>query len=257
MPDPSSVGANVAKEIINAAVEAGLIDRLLDTFKKKNRVLVLGSSGVGKNNMQTSLTNELTFAVDRLNRTEFATDSRVRIQKTPFIFKNTPGQTHHQTRRLNAIRQQMAKGKFGIINVVCFGYHEGVGNKTDAIDSSGKVKQDYLEHCRKLEIDAVSEWSSLLGSRDTANWLITVVNKADLWWHQQEEVMHYYTSGAYAQNLGDAKVLGPIVVPYCATIHKFFDEGALSAHFDVNDQIHCKARLLTALLSSVEDGQHE
>jgi hypothetical protein len=252
-PGTTAVGTKVAVEIVRAAVEAGLLDRMIDAFRKTHRVLVLGSSGVGKTNLQASLTKEAAEAVDHLNRTEIVTRSHIRINNTPFVFTDTPGQEHHESRRKAAIRQEMGRGRVGIINIVSFGFHEGTGNKSDAIDGDGKARPTYLNHCRDLEIQALAEWTSLLGSLDTSAWLITVVNKADLWWHAKVEVMDYYTRGLYAQSLGDAQSLKPVVVPYSATLHKFFGEGLMSGTFDRNDQLRCKAGLLTTLVSAVTE----
>jgi hypothetical protein len=247
MAEPTSIATKVAVEVVKAAVEAGLLERMVDAFRTKHRVLVLGASGVGKTNLQSSLTREAAEAIDHLSRTEVVDRTHIRIRKKPFIFTDTPGQDHHESRRKAAIREEMAKGKVGILNVVAFGFHEGTGNKSDAIDRNGKTRKEYLEEQRKLEIAMLDEWIPLLGSPETSAWLITVVNKADLWWNQRKTVMQYYESGEYAAHLGDAKSLKPIVIPYCATMHKFFGEGAMSGDFDRSDEIRCKADLITTL----------
>ena len=56
----------------------------------------------------------------------------------------------------------------------------------------------------------LSEWVGLLGDRETAGWLITVVTKSDLWWEQRATVREYYESGAYHEALGPYRISIPM-----------------------------------------------
>lgn len=104
---------------------------------------------------------------------------------------------------------------------------------------------------RERELKALGEWNQILGDRETCNWLITVVTKADLWAHQRQRVLDYYREGIYFDELGEAKRLEPVVVEYCSVIHKFFGQARLSGVFDENDRIRARGNLLTVILQAI------
>ncbi len=112
------------EKLFDLAEKQGWVDRLLAMFKKKHRILVRGSTGTGKTNLLASLTQAMPEAIAAMNRTEFATRHRINLSGTPFVFVDTPGQVGHGSRRLGAIREEMANGLSGVINVVAYGYHD-------------------------------------------------------------------------------------------------------------------------------------
>jgi energy-coupling factor transporter ATP-binding protein EcfA2 len=253
MSDLGAAEAKLAIKLIELAVKQGWIDRLVDALKKKHRIIVLGSTGAGKTNFIDSLTALVPKTIGQMERTEFAKHNAIKISKSPFIFVDTPGQLHHHSRRIKAIREAMRKKIAGVINVVSFGYHEGRTGKREALRVDGTIKESFLEKNRKVEIEALDDWKILLGGRETVDWLITVVTKADLWWNQRDEVLEYYQRGAYYEALGTAQSLNPVVLEYCSVFHKFFGEGPLSGTFDEDDRVRLRAHLLRELLSAVSE----
>lgn len=250
---------SVAKEVLDFIEEAdkrGWLDRLKQSFRKKHCVLILGSSGVGKTNFLASLKDNMAEAVEALNRTEFVQRNRISLSNEPFIFVDTPGQELHQSRRIQAIREDMGHGIDGIINVTCFGYHEGASGKKNVFEEDGSVRQDFLEQNRSNEIRLMNEWSDLLGDPKTAGWLITLVTKADLWWDHEDEVLNYYRTGNYFEALGPAQSLHPVVLPYCSVFHKFYKTGSLSGRLDDADRSHLQAALIRQLLAAVNEKHH-
>lgn len=240
-------------ETIKIAEKQGFLDQLLNIFRKKHRIIVLGSTGVGKSNLIKSLTEETPKAIETLNRTQFAKDHKIKISKNPFIFIDTPGEIEHKARREEVIRKAMKQEVSGIINVVAYGYHEWniLDDKIKPLNSDGQVRDSYLDQHRNLEIERLSEWKDLLGHKDVANWLITVVTKADLWWHERSKVLNHYISGSYYNSLGSAKSLNPIVQDYCSVLHKFYGKGKLSGTFDDDDRIDTRSRLLQNIVASI------
>jgi hypothetical protein len=145
-----------------------------------------------------------------------------------------------------------AKGGIaGIINVVCYGYHEYHVSRGKVLAADSTVKPDYLELHRQEEIKQLSEWTEILGDRLTAGWLITVVNKADLWWPERERVIAHYERGDYWTALRSAQVLKPRVLPYCSVFQRFYGEAAMSGMFDQKDRDKCRERLLRALVNAM------
>jgi energy-coupling factor transporter ATP-binding protein EcfA2 len=235
--------------LLEEAEKGGWLGKLLARFKKPVRVIVLGSTGTGKTNLLESLTKTLPDAIDAMNRTEFAERHKIRIKGKPFVFVDLPGQKGHSHRRLSAIRDAMTRDKPGVLNVTAYGYHEYRIGAEEALDN-GNVKVDYIEKHRLVEIDALTEWVGLLGHRNTARWLITVVTKADLWWGRKKEVMEHYECGSYRTALRAAESLNPSTLPYSSVLHKFYGVGSLAGSLDENGRLGMRTNLLKTLLAA-------
>nr|VFK13383.1 MAG: hypothetical protein BECKLFY1418C_GA0070996_100323 [Candidatus Kentron sp. LFY] len=84
--------------------------------------------------------------------------------------------------------------------------------------------------------------------------LLTVITKADLWWHLGDRVFSHYEKGEYFQGLGAAQPLGPAVTHHCSVFHKLYGIGPLSGHFDEQDRILARANLLKSMIELVGKG---
>jgi energy-coupling factor transporter ATP-binding protein EcfA2 len=250
MADPVTVGITAATATVKLAKEVGLWERMTLALQRKHSVLVLGATGAGKTQFIDSLTMELPPAIDYMNRTEFVDSKMVLLEKHPFIFIDTPGQIEHRSRREEKIRDVMKLGVDGIINVVSYGYHESRAVGINTAVQDGRVADGFLEQQREHEINRLYEWVPLIGHKDTAKWMITVVTKADLWWDRHDEVLVHYTSGAYYEALGEAKSLHPVVLEYCSTFHKFYGQVSLSGSFDDADRLRVRSHFLQQVLSA-------
>lgn len=244
-----------AIKFLKEAYDAGWFDKLIVHLKKKHRVLVLGATGAGKTAFLKSLKTVVPEAIDVMNRTEFVEKFEITLSKRPFIFKDTPGQIHHAARRREAIKEtlKLRGGIAGVINLVSSGYHESRAVPKPRISAEGQVEEEFLEAQRQVELALLSEWTPLLGGTDSANWLITVVTKADLWWPQRVEVMKYYETGPYFQALGEAQALKPVVLEYSSVFQKFYGEGAMAGGFQDADRIRAKARIIQMLLAAINE----
>lgn len=243
--------AKAALQLLQLAHKQGWLDQALNAFKKKHKVLVLGSSGVGKTNLLQSLTTLTPEAIHFMNRTEFAQKHQLKIAKEPFIFQDTPGELAKAPRRMKAIREALASPIAGVINVVSYGYHEHRSPDPAAFDSASNPKEEYLARHRDVEVAALAEWVELLGDEKHIGWAVTVVTKADLWWHRKDEVFAHYSTGPYAKSLGSLSRMAPTVVEYSSVFHKFYDRSPLSGDFDDRDRQRARANLLRTLLESV------
>lgn len=227
-----------------------LHQRLIDFFKKKPYLLVLGSTGTGKTNFlrSLSLSAGLVEAIPAFNRTASSTKEVVRINGSPFQVFDTPGQVYHQQDRLQVIREAMAKPPVRIINVVSFGYHEYLDNAGDAVQG-GAPSTEFLEKHRQREIESVLEWVSIVGHRDTTKWVITVVTKADLWWPDHDSVIEYYSTGAYAEAIKKSDPsIRHAVLPYCSVIHRYYGQARLSGDFDDGSRMETNLHFLDQLV---------
>nr|VFK35204.1 MAG: small GTP-binding protein domain-containing protein [Candidatus Kentron sp. MB]VFK77193.1 MAG: small GTP-binding protein domain-containing protein [Candidatus Kentron sp. MB] len=246
------IGIGTAKQIYDIAKKQGWIDQLRSLFKKRYKVLMLGSSGVGKTNLIQSLTRDMPDVIHYSTRTAGAPASSMEIHSIPFSFIDTPGQEAHESVRMHAIRKHCGSVDL-VINVVCYGYHEYARGKTQAITGDGSIDPKYLEMNRTREISAVQEWNGILGGVAPYR-LLTVIAKADIWWHLHEEVSFHYEQGEYFKALGAAKSLNPVVTPHSSVFHKLYGVGPLSGHFDEQNRILTRANLLKVIVELIGEG---
>ena len=250
--DPLTFGllGKIGELVVDRAAKQGWLDKLADVFRKKHKFLILGSSGTGKSNFIDSLRNLVPPTIHYLNRTQFPRKHAIRLSRQPFRFIDTPGQEVHEARRMREIRSALKSGVAGIINVVSYGYHEGPASKREVFNRHS-VKKSFLIERRDVEKALLGEWKILLGTPDITKCLITLVNKADLWWDKSETVLKYYNRGIYYQALGSAKSLNPVVLPYCSVVHRFYDIGAGSGNFDDSNRVELRAHFLSELLAAI------
>lgn len=235
----------LAKWIYAIAKEQGWIDALRDFLRKKRRVLVLGSSGVGKTALIQSLMGNKPVPIHHADRTVASYKVRIDLAGTPFILTDTPGQEAHRRERAKAIVSSVG-ALDAIINVVSYGYHEYTLGKDAAINEEGKPDQAFLEKRRQIELEALDEWTEILAPDEKCR-LITVISKADLWWDDHKAAFSHYEAGDYFKRLGAARHLSPVVRHYCAFFQRFYGVAPMSGYFDDADLDRAKVHLLRTL----------
>lgn len=244
-----AVGKAVA-DVWQLSEQLELRKRLVDFFRKKPHIVVLGSTGTGKTNLLRCLANSagLVGAIHPSARTEASRPQHVRINNTPFIVVDTPGQAFHQPDRLKTVREAMARDKVRIINVVSDGYHEYLDRADEAVRNKQPV-EEFLEHHRQQEIDSVKEWLPIIGDRNTTEWVVTVITKADLWWSEQGRVVAHYTAGEYGQLLRQIDAgLPHAVAPFCSVIHRFYGTARQPGVFDDSDRAAINTHFIEQLV---------
>jgi hypothetical protein len=239
--------AKAGLEIAQLLKKHGIFGRVATFFKKKQHVLVLGSTGTGKTNFLDSL-GQLTMPepIDHLARTGVALPVKLVVGGKPFAFVDTPGQ--FERRRNEAIRDALRHERLGIINVVSYGYHEYATGSKEPTSPKAAVREDFLRRHREIEIQHLSQWIDLVGDAGATRWLTTVVTKADLWWERRDEVLDFYRTGPYFEALSDFRSAGSHVAHYCSVFHKFFSQGAMAGTFDEVDRVKAKANFLRLLI---------
>lgn len=241
--------AKAALAIVQMAERQGWLDKLKDLFKEKHKVIVLGSTGTGKSNFIKSLQQLIPQAINHLNRTQWASQTRLHLADQIFDVVDTPGQDAHRDRRLEAIRRILEESKFGLINVVCSGYHEYATGADEALSDAGAVNPEWLARHRTIEVEAASEWVPLMSAKPA--YMITLVTKADLWWSSKDEVLREYEQGDYSRVVHDAAIRGHAVLPYSSTFHRFYGQAPMSGVFEGADRERCQQMFLENLFMSV------
>ena len=245
-----AVAAKAAIAIIQIAHKQGMFDRLLDVFKEKHKVLVLGTTGVGKSNFIKSLESLIPETIDRMQRTAEAKERRVRLGRRIFDLSDTPGDPARFGHRDDAITEARSRLiPFGLVHVVSWGFHEYRTGHAEAVEH-GRASAKWLDDHRKIEIDRMLEWAPRLGGRPA--YTITLVSKADLWWGSHDEVLsHYAEEGSYWQAIRAVASRGHVVLPYSSVTHPFYGMAPTAGLFSSEDRQRCQQALLQELFLSV------
>ena len=206
----------------------------LNRFRKPLRIAVLGESGSGKSCFLNSFGGK-----------EYSGESTRFIE--PFIyilptgqrieFFDCPGQATYRNER-QKIKTRILNGHFhAIINVVCYGYNESEGTNVKVFRTgTDEVAQKYLTDNRKFEIRQLKEWIDDINSQTKLRWILTLINKADVWYEEEDEVMNYYKNGEYSQLFNGIERFCTLhYIPYCSTISPFGGKPMI-LHISENDK---------------------
>ena len=186
-------------------------------LSKPRVVVVYGESGVGKSQFLHTILNNGVISEERTND---KTKMRLELADGHKIdFVDTPGHMSLQVVR-KTLNKEFAKGKiYGVINVVDYGYMSTPTLKNDDVFRAGtnEVKQEFLRDNRKREIKQIEEWVDLIDKESDVRWFMTVINKADVWYDDFEEVTNYYESGDYYEEIKALNHCCRIVCyPFCS-----------------------------------------
>jgi energy-coupling factor transporter ATP-binding protein EcfA2 len=242
MADAFSIGV-ASYEAIRIAKREKLLDRAIDLFRQKNRVMLLGSTGAGKSQFLDSVADVLPPPRPASARTEFVNIRRFDLNGVLIDFIDTPGQLEHRPRRDEALKQALKLDLKGVINFVSYGYHE-YGVPANEVIYNGRVRSSYLQEHRQREIDLLTEWAPLMG----AEWILTVVTKADIWYDDQQEALAHYAQGEYFKQLRNAYPTAHHVVRgYSSISARFYDSIPGAESFDDRIRTSLRAEIFRAL----------
>ena len=193
-------------------------------FSTPVKLLVLGESGTGKTQFINSILSNIPI---KSHRTHLSKRNVLVFENgKKVVFIDSPGHKTLQAERKKVIDEIRRKKITGIINVVNYGYNESDTAQDLNIFRTGTcdVKEEYLRENRIREIAQLSEWEAEITLDCKLKNIVTIVNKADIWYSQYENVLNYYEKGEYAQRL---KLLGNIschCFPYCSIIEPFYNK---------------------------------
>ena len=252
------VGIPIAQGVHNILKERGVYQKVIDFFtgNKKQHILLLGASGSGKSSLFHTVQG-LPAYIPREHRTDDSRSIDGMIDRASLTFIDTPGDDRHEARRIETIRNSQQTDRLGIINVVSYGYHEGLAQLSDAVEGD-KARENFLEARRKVELGRLTEWTSILcGRGGNASWVITVVTKADLWWQNTDDqpVMAYYQSGGYSDALGEAREQPCSVRAYSSLNQLFYGHGKMTGYYTDHLRQNHHAGLISLILERCADAR--
>ena len=235
----------------NIAEREGWIKNFLDVFRKKHRVLVLGSSGAGKTQLIRSLTSLVPELVTVLQRTQFVEKNKLEVNNELFEFIEAPGEIAKFEIRGSAIKDARDNAHGLILNVVADGYHEySEANIPELEGFDGRASERYLDIHREIEIELLSEWCHRLSQDEKKPRVVTVISKADLWWSDRESIVSFYKNGEYSRVINGFG-FDHAIVCYCSRIHKIHGIGLLDSHFDETTKEVLRGHLFQTIFSGL------
>ena len=212
-------GLKLAAEIIERRTAIDLmIRKLVHRIRKgKLRVPFFGLGGTGK----TTLGNVLTGNLDpfKAPTTKYletvAMEDRQYGEAVSCTFYIPPGQEWRQDYFFPDLFAMLSQGKSsGVINLVCYGYHSLSPDSYPSYknhplykstDTSNSFLQRYLVDRREAELRGIEALIPHLTQTPKKLWMITLVSKQDLWWHDREAVHNHYMKGTYNEHIQKIK----------------------------------------------------
>lgn len=170
------------------------IGKFLGLLKDKNqKILVMGCEGVGKTRFITSLYNNPTLQLAQVRHTKESKKFLIKLQDIlPVTLIDTVGDYEEDEERKRVFLENMFDPHLaGIINVVSYGHHE-VKNAQQTI-TDNKIFQDSRNTYLTREVSYLREWLPDL-KLSSAKWVVTLVNKMDLWKPDMTEVWEHYNN---------------------------------------------------------------
>lgn len=171
------------------------------------QVVVFGPGGVGKSTLGRLLSPEHKGIVAPSDYTE-----SIGAEKHPlhgdFVghLIVPPGQERRREDYWPELYRSLAQGRSGgIINIVSWGYHsfERLGYADTKYFQAGMSEEEflveYLKDRRAVELKGLRELIPRIQDAKKNVWMITLVTKQDLWWHERARVEDYYVNGEYGQ----------------------------------------------------------
>jgi GTPase Era involved in 16S rRNA processing len=190
-------------------------------FRKPIHVLIVGESGSGKTQFLSTIQGEDNFPE---KRTMFSHDSTLELPNgRRVIFCDTPGHQSMKPERDRSINDINRKKYNGIVNIVCYGYQSTEGLKESDVFQGDSIKESFLKENRERELKQIQEWLPRIDKNCQVDWVLTIINKADIWWEQKEQVVDYYAEGSsYEHELQQiSRLTKAAIIPYCSLISPF------------------------------------
>lgn len=183
--------------------------RLLYKIRHGNAVIpVFGAGGVGKSTVGKILVGEDPLDISAPYDESWLQEDMDLIGDVPGQLLIAPGQKERIDRHWPKLISKVVAGKsFGIINVVAYGYSSFAiqsYREHDLYTKDMTTKEFlgvYTEKRRQIEIEVLEKLINALLGASRPLWMITLVNKQDLWWSEKERVRAHYEHGEYNKHI--------------------------------------------------------
>lgn len=166
---------------------------------------IFGSGGVGKSTAAKIIAGTAPDAAYKRYEESLWTEVVPLAGDIPGELRVAPGQEARVDRHWPDLFKRLSAGKaIGFINVVSYGFHAlEINNIQDSSVwqngmSINDFRRAYIESRRNLEIKLLQEVMAGLSATTSPIWMVTIINKQDLWHKNNSEVLKYYRYGEYS-----------------------------------------------------------
>jgi hypothetical protein len=170
---------------------------------------IFGAGGAGKTTAASILAGSNPLDIGMSYRPSTLVEQTDLTGDIPGQILAAPGQDDRADRNWPALFRMIASENVrGFINVVSYGYHSFSGltsYKEHKVFKKGMplstFRLAYLEHRRLEELKMLDKLVAGLSSASKPLWMVTLVNKQDLWWDEASKVRSYYLDGDYGETV--------------------------------------------------------
>ncbi|HNI44808.1 MAG TPA: 50S ribosome-binding GTPase, partial [Chitinophagales bacterium] len=234
-------------------------------FKTPANILVVGSSGVGKTQFIQVLRND--SATTNPLRTTKPEKHTTEIEKIKLVLTDTPGHEHYETILQGTIAANVTPNMIkdnifwehplaGIINVVAYGYPEEPNINAKHLLLQGsfdeqlqKVNIGFLERNRNMELEHLNYWLPTIAENSSkVPWIINLINKADIWWDDENDVRQYYDtifSEPFKHLRKDIEIMN---IYFCNKVQPYYNKQR-SSMFGEQEKLHLQENFKNKLVS--------
>lgn len=200
------------------------IPYIINQFRSPIKVVVYGESGVGKTQFVNTITMSHEYAKSRtrdISRGHILKLSNGRRVELIDI----PGQSSYIQKRASLVNLYKKGEIKGVINIVAYGYLAKPETRENEAFKIGTdiIKPKFLRDNLKLELKQTKEWIELVSNNKNVEWVMHIINKADLWYDKEQAVTEYYELHDYRRDVIDP--LSPKrrwkLLHYCSTMTSF------------------------------------
>jgi hypothetical protein len=169
---------------------------------------IFGSGGVGKSTAAKVLAGQSAYDAHGPYSESWWVESVPLQGDIPGELRVAPGQLARIERHWPDLFKSVVTGKaLGLVNIVAYGYHslELPSFRDHDLAQPGEgileFASRYCAQRRDLELQLLDQLIDGLSAATTPIWMVTLVNKQDLWWEQRDQVRRHYEQGDYATRL--------------------------------------------------------
>ncbi len=169
-----------------------------------SNILIIGPGGVGKTTFAQLFSGKYDSPLEVPGVYEESIDlERYTLEDDPSIeLIVPPGQRHRRDATWTELEKSIGAGAFrGIIVVASYGYHSlgEISYKDHRLyrGDDAVFLANFLRECRGDEVGVIRRLAPHIRGIGRKSWILTLVTKQDLWWHECAEAESFYRAGEY------------------------------------------------------------
>src|SRR5207247_5327479 len=176
----------------------------------RRSILIIGPGGTGKSTFGKMLADQHTALLQSMGTYEESIEIETyALQDDPSVeIVVQRGQEARRDITWSSLGNDLATGRFrGIVFVGAYGYHSmGViigGWKKHKLYKGNKARflKAYEKDRRFEELKVLRELAPHILACPARMWMLTLVNKQDLWWPEHEKAERFYREGEYGKEI--------------------------------------------------------